>query len=47
MKERIDKPAPVKQRKVDMTTKAINDEAYLETLERYEHEVREKRESQF
>ena len=42
MKGRIDKPAPVKQRKVDMMTKAINHEAYLENLERYEHEDEEK-----
>ena len=42
MKGRIDKPALVKQRKVDMMTKAINHEAYLENLERYEHEDEEK-----
>ena len=42
MKERVDKPAPVKRRKVDMTTKAISNKAYLETLERYEHEDKEK-----
>ena len=42
MKGRVDKPAPVKRRKVDMTTKVISDEAYLETLERYEREDEEK-----
>ena len=42
MKGRADKPAPVKRRKVDMTTKVISDEAYLETLERYEREDEEK-----
>ena len=50
MKGRVDKPAPLKQRKVDMTTKVISDEAYLETLERYELNVKtkkNKRESQF
>ena len=34
MKGHVDKPATVKRRKVDMTTKVISDEAYLETLER-------------
>ena len=42
MKGRADKPAPVKRRKVDMTTKVISNEAYLETLERYEREDEEK-----
>ena len=42
MKGRVDKPAPVKRRKVDMTTKVISDKANLETLERYEHEDEEK-----
>ena len=42
MKERVDKPAPVKRRKVDMTTKGISDKAYLETLERYEREDKQK-----
>ena len=42
MKGRVDKPAPVKRRKVDMTTKVISDEANLETLERYEREDEEK-----
>ena len=42
MKGRVDKPAPVKRRKVDMTTKVISNEAYLETLERYEREDEEK-----
>ena len=42
MKGRADKPAPVKRRKVDMTTKVISDEAYLETLDRYEREDEEK-----
>ena len=42
MKGRVDKPAPVKRRKVDMTTKVISDEAYLETLDRYEREDEEK-----
>ena len=43
MKGRVNKPAPVKRRKVDMTTRVICDEAYLETLERYEREDEEKR----
>ena len=42
MKGRVDKPAPLKQRKVDMTTKVISNQAYLETLERYEREDEEK-----
>ena len=42
MKERVDKPAHVKRGKVDMTTKVISDEAYLETLERYEREDKQK-----
>ena len=42
MKGRVDKPASVKRRKVDMTTKVISDEANLETLERYEREDEEK-----
>ena len=42
MKGRVDKPAPVKQRKVNMTIKAISDQAYLETLKGYEHEGKEK-----
>ena len=42
MKGRVDKPAPVKQRKVNMTIKAISDQAYLETLKGYEHEDKEK-----
>ena len=42
MKGRVDKPAPVKRRKVDVTTKVISDEANLETLERYEREDEEK-----
>ena len=42
MKECVDKPAPVNRRKVDMTTKAISNKAYLETLERYEYEDEEK-----
>ena len=42
MKGCVDKPAPVKRRKVDMTTKVISDEAYLETLKRYEGEDEEK-----
>ena len=42
MKGRVDKPAPLKRRKVDMTTKVISNQAYLETLERYEREDEEK-----
>ena len=42
MKGSVDKPALVKRRKVHMTTKVISDEAYLETLERYEREDEEK-----
>ena len=42
MEGRVDKPAPVKRRNIDMTTKVISDEAYLETLERYEREDEEK-----
>ena len=45
MKGRVDKPAPVKRRKVDMMTKMISDEAYLQTLERYEREDEEKQKS--
>ena len=50
MKGHVDKPATVKRRKVDMTTKVIRDEAYLETLERHELNLKtkkNKRESQF
>ena len=50
MKGHVDKPATVKRRKVDMTTKVISDEAYLETLERHELNLKtkkNKRESQF
>ena len=42
MKGRVDKPAPLKRRKVDMTTKVISNQAYLETLERYEREDEQK-----
>ena len=43
MKGHVDKSARVKQRNLDMTTKVISDEAYLETSERYEPEDEEKR----
>ena len=41
MKGCVDNPAPVKQRKVDMTTKVISNKAYLETFEKYECEDEE------
>ena len=43
MKGRVDKPALVERRKVDVTKKVISDEVYLETLERYDREDEEKR----
>ena len=43
MKGFVDKPAPVKRTKIDMTIKVISNETYLETLDRYEREDKEKR----
>ena len=42
MKGHVDKPALVKQRKVDMITKVLSNKTYLEILERQEHEDEEK-----
>ena len=42
MKGHVDKPALVKQRKVNMMTKVLNDKTYLEILERHECEDEEK-----